>query len=139
MGLGYVQDEIIIVDEFTGRTMPGRRWGEGLHQVCLLKAKSPLHQSKLTLYLGLASHMLHAPLYAYVCMVEDLYKLKDHGADLDAGHCFVARLVVDECHFWTGCGYQRVSLCWHVQQQNASIVSRYVSVIVCLVLLGCGS
>jgi len=25
-------DEIIIVDEFTGRTMPGRRWGEGLHQ-----------------------------------------------------------------------------------------------------------
>lgn len=26
--------EIIIVDEFTGRTMPGRRWGDGLHQVC---------------------------------------------------------------------------------------------------------
>ncbi|MEL6301225.1 MAG: preprotein translocase subunit SecA [Pseudomonadota bacterium] len=28
-----VQDgEIVIVDEFTGRTMPGRRWSEGLHQ-----------------------------------------------------------------------------------------------------------
>ena len=28
-----VQDnEVIIVDEFTGRTMPGRRWSEGLHQ-----------------------------------------------------------------------------------------------------------
>ena len=25
--------EVIIVDEFTGRTMPGRRWGDGLHQV----------------------------------------------------------------------------------------------------------
>ena len=25
-------NEIIIVDEFTGRTMPGRRWSEGLHQ-----------------------------------------------------------------------------------------------------------
>jgi len=25
-------DEIIIVDEHTGRMMPGRRWGEGLHQ-----------------------------------------------------------------------------------------------------------
>ncbi len=25
-------DEIVIVDEFTGRTMPGRRWSEGLHQ-----------------------------------------------------------------------------------------------------------
>jgi len=28
-----VQDgEIVIVDEFTGRTMPGRRWSDGLHQ-----------------------------------------------------------------------------------------------------------
>jgi len=26
------QGEIIIVDEFTGRTTPGRRWSEGLHQ-----------------------------------------------------------------------------------------------------------
>lgn len=25
-------DQILIVDEFTGRTMPGRRWSEGLHQ-----------------------------------------------------------------------------------------------------------
>lgn len=25
--------EVTIVDEFTGRTMPGRRWGDGLHQV----------------------------------------------------------------------------------------------------------
>ena len=25
-------DEVIIVDEFTGRTMPGRRWSDGLHQ-----------------------------------------------------------------------------------------------------------
>ncbi|MCZ6826109.1 MAG: preprotein translocase subunit SecA [Gammaproteobacteria bacterium] len=26
------QGEIVIVDEFTGRTMPGRRWSDGLHQ-----------------------------------------------------------------------------------------------------------
>jgi len=25
-------DEVIIVDQFTGRSMPGRRWSEGLHQ-----------------------------------------------------------------------------------------------------------
>ena len=25
-------DEVVIVDEFTGRKMPGRRWSEGLHQ-----------------------------------------------------------------------------------------------------------
>ncbi len=30
-------DEVVIVDEFTGRTMPGRRWSEGLHQA--LEAK----------------------------------------------------------------------------------------------------
>lgn len=33
--------EIIIVDEFTGRTMPGRRWGDGLHQV----PTAPIHAS----------------------------------------------------------------------------------------------
>ncbi len=26
-------EEVIIVDEFTGRTMVGRRWSDGLHQV----------------------------------------------------------------------------------------------------------
>jgi preprotein translocase subunit SecA len=26
------ENQVVIVDEFTGRTMPGRRWGEGLHQ-----------------------------------------------------------------------------------------------------------
>jgi len=32
--IDYIVDngEIVIVDEFTGRTMPGRRWSEGLHQ-----------------------------------------------------------------------------------------------------------
>ncbi len=33
--------EIIIVDEFTGRQMPGRRWSEGLHQA--IEAKEGLH------------------------------------------------------------------------------------------------
>ena len=37
-----VQDnEIVIVDEFTGRTMPGRRWSEGLHQA--VEAKEGVH------------------------------------------------------------------------------------------------
>ena len=30
-------DEIVIVDEFTGRLMPGRRWSEGLHQAIEVK------------------------------------------------------------------------------------------------------
>ena len=32
--------EIVIVDEFTGRQMPGRRWSEGLHQA--IEAKEGL-------------------------------------------------------------------------------------------------
>ena len=32
-------DRIIIVDEFTGRVMPDRRWGEGLHQAIEAKEK----------------------------------------------------------------------------------------------------
>lgn len=34
-------DQIVIVDEHTGRTMPGRRWGEGLHQA--IEAKEGIH------------------------------------------------------------------------------------------------
>lgn len=30
--------EIIIVDEFTGRTMVGRRWSDGLHQAVEVRA-----------------------------------------------------------------------------------------------------
>jgi preprotein translocase subunit SecA len=36
-----IQDnEVVIVDEHTGRTMPGRRWSEGLHQA--MKPKNTL-------------------------------------------------------------------------------------------------
>ena len=34
--------EIVIVDEFTGRTMPGRRWSEGLHQAVEAKEGVPI-------------------------------------------------------------------------------------------------
>jgi len=30
---------VIIVDEFTGRLMPGRRWSDGLHQAIEAKEK----------------------------------------------------------------------------------------------------
>eukprot|EP00741_Cyanophora_paradoxa_P020191 tig00000219_g19490.t1 len=32
--------EVVIVDEFTGRVMPGRRWSDGLHQAIEAKARS---------------------------------------------------------------------------------------------------
>jgi preprotein translocase subunit SecA len=41
--------EIIIVDEFTGRTMPGRRWSEGLHQAVEAKEGVPIQNENQTL------------------------------------------------------------------------------------------
>jgi len=41
--------QIIIVDEFTGRTMPGRRWSEGLHQAMEAKEGVPIQQENQTL------------------------------------------------------------------------------------------
>ena len=41
--------QIIIVDEFTGRTMPGRRWSEGLHQAVEAKEEVPIQQENQTL------------------------------------------------------------------------------------------
>uniref|UniRef100_A0A7S0R9H9 Protein translocase subunit SecA n=1 Tax=Chlamydomonas leiostraca TaxID=1034604 RepID=A0A7S0R9H9_9CHLO len=42
-------DEVIIVDEFTGRTMPGRRWSDGLHQAVEAKEGLPIQNESLTL------------------------------------------------------------------------------------------
>ncbi|MDH5359416.1 MAG: preprotein translocase subunit SecA, partial [Gammaproteobacteria bacterium] len=42
-------NEIVIVDEFTGRTMPGRRWSEGLHQAVEAKEGVPIQQENQTL------------------------------------------------------------------------------------------
>ncbi|MCP4284566.1 MAG: preprotein translocase subunit SecA [Gammaproteobacteria bacterium] len=40
---------IVIVDEFTGRTMPGRRWSEGLHQAVEAKEGVPIQNENQTL------------------------------------------------------------------------------------------
>jgi preprotein translocase subunit SecA len=41
--------QIVIVDEFTGRTMPGRRWSDGLHQAVEAKEGVPIQQENQTL------------------------------------------------------------------------------------------
>ena len=41
--------EIVIVDEFTGRTMHGRRWSEGLHQAVEAKEGVPIQNENQTL------------------------------------------------------------------------------------------
>ena len=41
-------NRIIIVDEFTGRIMPDRRWGDGLHQAVEAKEKLPIRQKTET-------------------------------------------------------------------------------------------
>ena len=42
-------DEVVIVDEFTGRTMEGRRWSEGLHQAIEAKENVSIKQENQTL------------------------------------------------------------------------------------------
>jgi preprotein translocase subunit SecA len=41
--------KIYIIDEFTGRIMPGRRWSEGLHQAIEAKEGVPIQQENQTL------------------------------------------------------------------------------------------
>jgi preprotein translocase subunit SecA len=41
-------NRIVIVDEFTGRIMPDRRWGDGLHQAVEAKEKLPIRQKTET-------------------------------------------------------------------------------------------
>ena len=47
----YVVNEgqVIIVDEFTGRLMPGRRWSDGLHQAVEAKEKVKIERENQTL------------------------------------------------------------------------------------------
>jgi preprotein translocase subunit SecA len=42
-------NEVIIVDEFTGRTMPGRRWSDGLHQAIEAKENVKIQAENQTL------------------------------------------------------------------------------------------
>jgi preprotein translocase subunit SecA len=41
--------EVVIVDEFTGRTMPGRRWSEGLHQAVEAKEGVKVREENQTI------------------------------------------------------------------------------------------
>jgi len=40
--------EVVIVDEFTGRTMPGRRWSDGLHQAIEAKERVRVREENQT-------------------------------------------------------------------------------------------
>ena len=42
-------DEVVIVDEHTGRTMPGRRWSDGLHQAIEAKEGTRIQNENQTL------------------------------------------------------------------------------------------
>ena len=42
-------NEVVIVDEFTGREMPGRRWSDGLHQAVEAKEAVKIERENQTL------------------------------------------------------------------------------------------
>ncbi|QQS38731.1 preprotein translocase subunit SecA [Candidatus Woesebacteria bacterium] len=43
------EGQVVIVDEFTGRLMPGRRWNDGMHQAVEAKEKVHIQQESKTL------------------------------------------------------------------------------------------
>ena len=43
------ENQVVIVDEFTGRLMPGRRWSDGLHQAVEAKEKVKIERENQTL------------------------------------------------------------------------------------------
>jgi len=51
MDVDYIikDGEVVIVDEFTGRTLAGRRWSEGLHQAIEAKEGVPIQRENQTL------------------------------------------------------------------------------------------
>ena len=55
------EGEIVIVDEFTGRKMPGRRWSEGLHQA--VEAKEGLHVQRESVTLATITFQNYFRLY----------------------------------------------------------------------------
>ena len=54
--------EIVIVDEFTGRKMPGRRWSEGLHQA--IEAKEGLRVQRESVTMATITFQNYFRLYA---------------------------------------------------------------------------
>ena len=49
--IDYIVEDskVVIIDEFTGRKMPGRRWGEGLHQAIEAKENLSIENENQTL------------------------------------------------------------------------------------------
>ena len=41
--------QVVIIDKFTGRSMPGRRWSDGLHQAVEAKEQMEIHRENQTL------------------------------------------------------------------------------------------
>jgi len=41
--------QVVIIDEFTGRTLKGRRWSDGLHQAVEAKERVPIQEENITL------------------------------------------------------------------------------------------
>ncbi len=51
------EGKVIIVDEFTGRVMPGRRYSDGLHQALEAKEQVKIEQENQTLGLDHLSEL----------------------------------------------------------------------------------
>ena len=92
-----VQDgEVVIVDEFTGRLMPGRHWSDGLHQAVEAKEGVTIKQESQTLATITLQNFFK--LYDKICGMTGtalteagefwkIYKLDVIGVPTNQGHC----------------------------------------------------
>nr|ARO91376.1 preprotein translocase subunit secA [Rhodochaete parvula]ASK39550.1 preprotein translocase subunit SecA [Rhodochaete parvula] len=71
-----INNEIIIVDEFTGRATPGRRWSEGLHQA--IEAKESLKIQKEMKTLASITYQNFFLLYPKLCGMTGTAKTEDN-------------------------------------------------------------
>ena len=80
--------EIVIVDENTGRKMPGRQWSDGLHQAC--EAKEGVRIKEVSQTLATVTLQNYFKLYKKLCgmtgtaMTESTEFLKIYGLDVVA-------------------------------------------------------
>lgn len=118
-------DEVIIVDEFTGRLQPGRRWSEGLHQAVEAKegvsvqresrtAASITYQNYFRMYKKLAGMTGTA-----LTSAEEFYKVYGLETIAVPTNVSVARLDLNDLIFQTEQGkYQ--ALAKEVKEKNAT-------------------
>ena len=79
-------DEVLIVDEFTGRIMPGRRYSDGLHQAIEAKEHVKVRRESKTLatitFQNFFNNMRRKPVWTGTALTEEQEFRDIYGMDV---------------------------------------------------------